>query len=39
MHKADYNGWILIEAHSDPADKLAAMIAQKKTFEQYLKNL
>jgi len=39
MHQAEYNGWILIEAHSDPADKLAAMIAQKETFEKYLKKL
>ncbi|MDO6439327.1 sugar phosphate isomerase/epimerase family protein [Cyclobacterium sp. 1_MG-2023] len=39
LHQAEYNGWILIESHSDPADKLASMIAQKKTFDKYLKNL
>lgn len=39
LHQAKYNGWILIESHSDPVDKLASMIAQKKTFEQYLKDL
>lgn len=39
LHQAEYNGWILIESHSDPEDKLAAMVAQKETFDKYLKNL
>lgn len=28
----NYNGWILLEARTDPADKVAAMIEQKKIF-------
>jgi sugar phosphate isomerase/epimerase len=39
MHQADYNGWILVEAHSDPSDKVAAMITQKQAFGKFLKNL
>lgn len=29
----DYAGWILLEARTDPSDKVAAMIAQRKLFE------
>jgi sugar phosphate isomerase/epimerase len=39
MHQADYNGWILVEAHSDPSDKVAAMITQKQAFGKFLSNL
>jgi sugar phosphate isomerase/epimerase len=31
-----YNGWILLEARTDPADKVAAMIEQKKVFADML---
>lgn len=29
----DYAGWILLEARTDPADKVAAMTAQRKLFD------
>lgn len=29
----DYAGWILLEARTDPSDKVAAMTAQRKLFE------
>ncbi len=29
-----YEGWILLEARTDPKDKVAAMIEQRKVFEQ-----
>lgn len=32
----DYAGWILLEARTDPKDKVAAMIEQKKIFDEYL---
>jgi len=31
-----YNGWILLEARTDPADKIAAMLEQKKIFGKML---
>lgn len=31
----DYDGWVLLEASSKPEDPLAALIAQRKLFEQY----
>lgn len=31
--KMDYDGWILLEARTDPEDKVAAMIEQRKVFE------
>jgi sugar phosphate isomerase/epimerase len=30
----DYAGWILLEARTDPADKVAAMIEQRQVFQQ-----
>jgi len=30
----DYQGWILLEARTKPADKVAALIEQRKIFEQ-----
>lgn len=30
----DYSGWILLEARTDPADKVAAMTAQRLLFEK-----
>jgi sugar phosphate isomerase/epimerase len=36
--RAKYTGWVLLEAHSDPADKLAALREQKVVFERLLKN-
>ena len=31
--KMDYRGWIMLEGRTDPADKVAAMIQQRKIFE------
>jgi sugar phosphate isomerase/epimerase len=36
MTAAKYQGWILLEARTDPKDKVAAMIAQRKIFESLL---
>lgn len=36
---ANYQGWILLEAHSNPPDKIASMIAQKEMFEQLVNRL
>jgi sugar phosphate isomerase/epimerase len=33
---AGYEGWILLEAHSDPKDKIAAMNREKKLFNEML---
>lgn len=32
--KMDYEGWVLLEARTNPADKVAAMIEQLQLFEQ-----
>jgi sugar phosphate isomerase/epimerase len=32
--KMNYNGWILLEARTKPEDKIAALIEQRKVFEQ-----
>ena len=29
----DYDGWVLLEARTDPADPVAAMIEQREIFE------
>ena len=31
-----YAGWILLEAHAEPADKLPALIAQRQAFEKLI---
>ncbi|WP_375583334.1 sugar phosphate isomerase/epimerase family protein [Cyclobacterium xiamenense] len=36
---ANYQGWILLEAHSNPPDKIASMITQKEMFEQLVTRL
>lgn len=33
-----YDGWILLEARTDPADKVAAMTQQRRVFESMLKS-
>jgi sugar phosphate isomerase/epimerase len=33
LAQMDYAGWILLEARTDPADKVAALIQQRKQFE------
>jgi hypothetical protein len=33
FHGIDYSGWILLEARTEPADKIAAMIEQRKLFD------
>lgn len=35
--KSSYQGWILLEARTDPADKVAAMIEQRELFEKLTK--
>lgn len=30
----DYAGWILLEARTKPADRIAALIEQRKVFEE-----
>lgn len=34
--KADYSGWILLECRTEPADLLAAIVEQRKLFEEML---
>ena len=34
MVKTDYDGWVLLEARGDPEDRVAALIEQRKHFEQ-----
>lgn len=35
--KSSYEGWVLLEASSKPADRLAALAAQRKLFDEYVK--
>ena len=35
--KTKYEGWMLLEASSKPEDRVAALAAQKKLFDQMLK--
>jgi len=35
--KSKYEGWMLLEASSKPADRIAALASQKKLFDQMLK--
>ena len=35
--KTKYEGWMLLEASSKPADRVTALAAQKKLFDQMLK--
>ena len=34
FNEMDYQGWILLEARTNPADKIAALIEQRKIFER-----
>ena len=34
--KMNYAGWVLLECHTDPADKIGAMRAQKAVFERMI---
>ena len=34
----DYKGWVLLECRTDPADKVKALIDQRKIFEGMIKN-
>ncbi|MCH8194404.1 MAG: sugar phosphate isomerase/epimerase, partial [Planctomycetes bacterium] len=36
--KEDYDGWILLEARSKPADRIAALHEQKQVFDQMVAN-
>ena len=33
----DYQGWLLLEARTDPADKVKALIEQRKIFEEMIR--
>ena len=33
----DYAGWILLEARTNPTDKIAAMIEQRQLFEKMIR--
>jgi hypothetical protein len=35
--KMKYTGWILLEARTDPQDKVAALIEQRKIFESMVR--
>jgi sugar phosphate isomerase/epimerase len=32
----NYQGWVLLECRTDPADKIAAMIEQREIFEKLI---
>ncbi len=34
FQEMNYCGWILLEAHTNPSDKVAVMIEQREVFEQ-----
>ncbi len=36
--KMDYNGWILLECRTDPADKVAALKEQRQVWEEMISN-
>jgi Xylose isomerase-like TIM barrel len=38
LSQMDYEGWILLEARTNPADKVAAMIQQKAIFDSYCRD-
>jgi sugar phosphate isomerase/epimerase len=37
LKKMDYQGWILLEARTNPKDKVAALIEQRNVFEEMIK--
>ena len=37
LYEADYKGWILMEARTDPADKVKALIEQRQILEDMIK--
>lgn len=37
FHTMDYDGWILLEARTDPADKIAALTEQRTVFEELVR--
>lgn len=39
LNGAGYNGWILLEAHTDPDDKIAAMAREKKIFDEMISRI
>jgi sugar phosphate isomerase/epimerase len=34
--KMNYNGWVLLECHTDPADKVASMKEQRAVFDRMI---
>ena len=37
FHTMDYDGWIVVEARRDPADKIAALTEQRTVFEELVR--
>ncbi len=37
FHGIDYDGWVLLEARTEPADKVAALIEQRLKFEELVR--
>ncbi len=37
--KSGYRGWVLLEAHDDPPDRLAALMAQRMEFERLMSSI
>lgn len=38
LKKANYNGWVLLEARTNPSDRVVAMKEQKAIFERMIRN-
>jgi len=36
LSKMDYKGWVLLECHTDPADKVKSMAEQRKVFDRMI---
>ena len=36
LAKMDYKGWVLLECHTNPADKVASMKAQRAVFDRMI---
>lgn len=36
LYETDYTGWVLLEASSKPADRVAALLQQREHFDRYL---
>lgn len=36
LAKMDYKGWVLLECHTNPDDKISALQQQRKVFDQMM---